>query len=212
MLHLKSFTFNPFQQNTFVLYDDEGRAFFIDAGNSDSSENNELRDFVSSKKLKPEKLLLTHAHIDHVMGNKFLYDEYGLLPELHSSELFFIEQMEATATMYGLRCEPSPLPLKFIDDKEVIALGRYSFECILAPGHSPGSICFYNKENNLLIGGDVLFNGSIGRTDLPMGNHEQLLSSIHHRLLILPEETKVYCGHGPSTTIGQEKRSNPFLV
>ena len=211
MLHLKSFTFNPFQQNTFLLYDDEGSAFFIDAGNSTSSENSELKDFVGQKKLKPERLLLTHAHIDHIMGVKYIHEEFGLLPEVHKSELFFFDQMMPTAKMYGVNCEQAPAPEKYLDDGQIIRLGAYEFECLLAPGHSPGSICFYNASNKLLIGGDVLFNGSIGRTDLPLGNHRQLLDSITNRLMHLPGDTKVYCGHGPATSIGHERQNNPFL-
>lgn len=211
MLYLKSFTFNPFQQNTFILYADSGAAMIIDAGNSIATENKELKEFIVSKKLEPKRLLLTHAHIDHVMGCRFIHDEFGLLPEVHESELYFIQHMQQTAMMYGVRVEQCPDPLRFLNDGDQIMLDNYAFSCILAPGHSPGSICFYNKENNLLIGGDVLFNGSIGRTDLPMGNHEQLLASIRTRLFVLPDETKVYCGHGPSTAIGAEKRSNPFL-
>lgn len=211
MLYLKSFTFNPFQQNTYVVYDETGTAFFIDAGNSNAAENEELAGFIASKNLKPQKLLLTHAHIDHVMGNSFIRDSYGLLPEVHRSELYFLENLEATARMYGVNCEPSPQPASFLEDKQQISLGEYIFECILAPGHSPGSICFYNEKNKLLLGGDVLFNGSIGRTDLPMGDHQQLLDSIRERLFVLPDETKVYCGHGPSTTIGHERKTNPFL-
>lgn len=211
MLHLRSFTFNPFQQNTYVVYDDEGEAFFFDAGNSTSSENAELLGFIEEKKLAPRRLLLTHAHIDHVMGNKFIHEQFGLLPEVHKDELFFLENLGATAAMYGVSCEASPDPAAYLEDGQVLMLGKYKFECILAPGHSPGSICFYNEHNNVLIGGDVLFDGSIGRTDLPGGNHEQLLKSIRERLFVLPDNVKVYCGHGPATTIGKEKRYNPFL-
>jgi hydroxyacylglutathione hydrolase len=212
MLHLKQFTFNPFQQNTFVVYNDEGQAFFIDAGNSTSSENEALSKFVTEKKLKPERLLLTHAHIDHVMGARYIQDKYGLLPEVHTSEVFFIKKMLASAQMYGVQAEQCPDPGAFLEDGQEIGLGNYTFRCILAPGHSPGSICFYNEHNNLLLGGDVLFYGSIGRTDLPLGNHEQLLTSIRERLMVLPGETKVFCGHGPSTTIAHEKSNNPFLT
>lgn len=212
MLYLKQFTFNPFQQNTYVLYTDEGQAYFIDAGNSTNGENEQLSAFIEEKKLKPERLLLTHAHLDHIMGAKFIHEKFGLLPEVHKSELFFFERMQLSAQMYGVNCEQAPDPVAFLEDGQEISLGSYNIQCILAPGHSPGSICFYLKEKNVLIGGDVLFNGSIGRTDLPLGNHDQLISSITKRLLVLPEETKVYCGHGPATTIGHEKASNPFLT
>jgi len=211
MLHLKSFCFNPFQQNTYVVYDDKGEAFIIDPGNFSSSENEELKTFVEEKKLNLSRLLLTHAHIDHVLGNKFIFDTYGLLPEMHKDELFFIDRMLETGNMYGVNCEQSPAPEKFINEGDKIKLGEYVFDCIFTPGHSPGSISFYNAQNKILISGDVLFLGSIGRTDLPMGNHETLLRSVREKLFVLPADVKVYSGHGPSTTIGFEKSNNPFF-
>lgn len=212
MLYLKAFTFNPFQENTYIIYDDALTAFIIDPGNSSASEDEEIRKFITEKKLKLKRLLLTHGHIDHILGNKFVFDTYGLLPEVHADDVFFIERMKQTAAMYGLNCEQSPMPEKLIKEGDVISLGNYDFECIYTPGHSPGSISFYNKENKLLIGGDVLFRGSIGRADLPKGDYEMLISSIKQKLLALNDDVKVYCGHGPSTTIGQERQSNPFLV
>lgn len=212
MLYLKSFTFNPFQQNTYLLYDNEGTAFIIDPGNYTSSENAILKNFIDEKKLKLSRLLLTHAHIDHILGNKFILDNYGLLPEMHKEELFFIERLPETAVMYGVPCDPSPFPEKYISPGDKISLGQYEFETIFTPGHSPGSISFYNKENKLLISGDVLFYNSIGRSDLPKGDHETLLRSIREKLFVLPDDVKVYSGHGPATTIGYEKQTNPFLT
>jgi hydroxyacylglutathione hydrolase len=212
MLYLKSFCFNPFQQNTYLLYDNEGTAFIIDPGNYSSSENSLLKNFIEEKKLNLTRLLLTHAHIDHILGNKFIFDNYGLLPEMHEEEVFFIERLPQTAAMYGVPCDPSPFPEKFIVPGDKIVLGTYEFETIFTPGHSPGSISYYNKENKLLISGDVLFLNSIGRTDLPKGDHETLLTSIREQLFCLPQDVKVYSGHGPSTTIGYEKENNPFLV
>jgi hydroxyacylglutathione hydrolase len=212
MLHLKSFTFNPFQQNTYLIYDDENTAYLIDAGNSTTSENLELKNFISGRNLNLKRFLLTHAHIDHVLGNRFIFDTYGLLPELHRSELFFIDKMQQSAAMYGLSCEQSPAPEKFLNEGDKIMLGKYELDCLLTPGHSPGSISFYNKENKFLIGGDVLFRGSIGRSDLPGGDHNTLIRSIKEKLLILGDDIKVYSGHGPSTTIGYEKQNNPFLI
>lgn len=212
MLYLKSFTFNPFQQNTYLLYDNEGTAFIIDPGNYTSSENTILKNFIDEKKLKLSRLLLTHAHIDHILGNKFILDNYGLLPEMHKEELFFIERLPETAAMYGVPCDPSPFPEKHITPGDKISLGQYEFETIFTPGHSPGSISFYNKENKLLISGDVLFYNSIGRSDLPKGDHETLLRSIREKLFVLPDDVKVYSGHGPATTIGYEKQTNPFLT
>jgi len=212
MLYLKSFTFNPFQQNTFLVYDDEGSAYLIDAGNSTDSENEQLKNFLEEKKLTLKRFLLTHAHIDHILGARYIFDTFGLLPEMHENEIFFIDRMMQSAGMYGVNCEQAPMAEKFIKEGDKIMLGKYEFDCIFTPGHSPGSISFYNKENKLLLSGDVLFKGSIGRSDLPMGDHETLIRSIKEKLFPLGDDVKVYSGHGPATTIGFEKTSNPFLI
>lgn len=212
MLHLKSFTFNPFQENTYIVYDENNTAFIIDPGNSNHSENEELKNFISEKNLNPIRLLLTHAHVDHIMGARFVLDTYGLLPEVHEADLFFIDRMKQSAAMYGVNCEQAPTPVKFIKAGDKISLGNYEFDCLFTPGHSPGSITFYNKANKLLIAGDVLFKGSIGRSDLPMGDHDTLLQSIREQLLVMDDDTKVYSGHGPMTLIGIERQTNPFLM
>lgn len=211
MLYLKSFTFNPFQENTYLLYDQNNEAFIFDPGNHSSSEGEELKAFISEKGLKLNRLLLTHAHIDHILGCRFVFDNYGLLPEIHKNDLPVLQRMPESAARFGLNCDPSPIPEKFIEDGDVIKLGDYELDCIFVPGHSPGSIAFYNRANKFLIGGDVLFNGSIGRTDLPGGDHETLLNSIRNRLFVLDGDVKVFCGHGPSTTIGHERDTNPFF-
>jgi glyoxylase-like metal-dependent hydrolase (beta-lactamase superfamily II) len=212
MLYLKSFCFNPFQQNTYLLYDNERTAFIIDPGNYTSSENTLLKNFIEEKQLKLTRLLLTHAHIDHILGNKFIFENYGLLPEAHEEEVFFIDRLTQTGAMYGVPCEPSPFPEKFVVPGDKISLGAYEFETIFTPGHSPGSISYYNKENKILISGDVLFQNSIGRTDLPKGDHQTLINSIKEKLFCLPDDVKVFSGHGLSTTIGHERENNPFLV
>ena len=212
MLYLKSFTFNPFQQNTYLVYDDEGTAYLIDAGNSTATEHEELQKFILDKKLNLKRFLLTHAHIDHILGARLIFDTYGLLPEMHEKEIFFIDRMAQSGAMYGINVDQAPMPEKFIKEADKILLGKYEFDCLFTPGHSPGSISFYNKENKLLLGGDVLFRGSIGRSDLPLGDHVTLIKSIKEQLLVLPDDVKVYSGHGPSTTIGFEKQNNPFLV
>lgn len=211
MLYLKSFCFGPFQENTYLVYDDKGEAFIIDPGNYTSAENSELQEFITEKKLKPTRVLLTHAHIDHILGVKFIFDNYGLLPEVNKEDLFFIDRMVQSGNLYGIPCEQSPAPKSFINEGDIIYLGEYSFECFHTPGHSPGSISFYNASNKLLLSGDVLFNGSIGRTDLPMGDHNTLLRSVREKLFTLPGDVKVYSGHGPVTTIEHEKRTNPFF-
>ena len=212
MLYLKSFCFNPFQENTYLVYDENNTAFIIDPGNSDADEDKELMNFITEKKLNLTRLLLTHAHIDHILGNDFILEEYGLYPEVHTDDVIFIERMTQSAAMYGVQCNPSALPKKLIADGDKIMLGKYEFLCIHTPGHSPGSICFYNRENKILIGGDVLFNGSIGRSDLPRGDHETLIRSIREKILTLGNDIRVYPGHGPHTITGYEEKHNPFLT
>lgn len=212
MLKLKSFTVNPFQQNTYLIWDSNNIAAIIDPGNSSNLENLMIKKFITENELKLNRLLLTHAHIDHIMGNKFIFDEYGLLPEVHEEDLFFIDAMKQTASMYGVNCEESPKPEKYLEANQIIELGELSINCIHTPGHSPGSITFYFDKEKVMISGDVLFNGSIGRTDLPKGDFDTLIDSIKNKLFPLGDDTKVYSGHGPVTTIGKEKISNPFLI
>jgi hydroxyacylglutathione hydrolase len=212
MLKLKSFTVNPFQQNTYLIWDKNNIAAIIDPGNSSNLENQMIKKFISENNLKLERLLLTHAHIDHIMGNRFIFDEYGLLPEVHKEDVYFIDVMGKTAEMYGVPYDQSPQPEKFLEDKQVIELGELRFNCIFTPGHSPGSITFHFEKEKVMIAGDVLFHGSIGRTDLPRGDHGTLINSIKNKLLPLGDDIKVYSGHGPSTITGFEKLNNPVLV
>jgi len=211
MLYLKSFCFNPFQENTYVLFDDEKNCFIIDPGNHSDEENKMLTGFLQSKNLRPQRLLLTHGHIDHILGNRFVFDTFKLLPEVHREDLFFIERMPQSASLYGLKSEVSPLPENFIEAGKNISLGKYKIDVLHVPGHSPGSVAFFNRENKILISGDVLFYQSIGRSDLPMGNHDQLINSITTTLFPLGDDVKVFSGHGPSTSIGFEKENNPFI-
>jgi len=212
MIQLHSFTFGPFQENTYLLWDETLECLIIDPGNNTASEHKALSDFISEKKLKPVRLILTHAHIDHINGNKYVHDTYGLLPEVHRDDLFLLERHEATGAMYGLPVDPSPMPGAYIAEGDVITFGNSRLEVIHTPGHAPGHVTFYNKEQGFMISGDVLFYGSIGRTDLPMGNFDTLISSIKNKLFPLGDQMKVYSGHGPSTTIGFERMNNPFLV
>jgi len=212
MINIHYFTFGPFQENTYILWDDSQECVIIDPGNNNSSENKKLSDFISENKLNPVRLILTHAHIDHVNGCRYVLDTYNLLPEVHKADLPFIENHLITATMYGLPAEQCPMPEKYINEGDIISFGNSTLNTLHTPGHSPGSITFYNIDNNFMISGDVLFNGSIGRTDLPMGNFETLITSIKTKLFTLNDTMKVYSGHGPVTSIGFEKMNNPFLV
>jgi glyoxylase-like metal-dependent hydrolase (beta-lactamase superfamily II) len=211
MLHLKEMTFNPFQENTYIVYNDQKEAIIFDPGCSNQHEREELISFIKSNKLIPKRLINTHCHIDHVLGNRFVAHQYDLKLEAHQNEKSVLGSCKVVSQMYGIPYEESPMIHSFISEGDSIALGDDVFEVFLCPGHSPGSLCFYNKDAAMLIGGDVLFMGSIGRTDLPGGDYNTLISSIKNKLFKLPDNTSVHSGHGPATNIGKEKRSNPFL-
>ncbi len=211
MLKLKSFTFNPFQQNTYLIWDENGEAAIIDPGNHSQTEHNTLQQFIETHQLQLKRCLLTHAHIDHILGCDFIHRTYNLLPEAHEQELFFVNRMSQSATLYGIPFEPCPTPTSFLAEGQFLSIGTIELKCLFTPGHSPGSISFYSETSNVVISGDALFMQSIGRTDLPMGNYDTLIESIRSQLFTLPNNTKVYSGHGPSTTIGFEKVNNPFL-
>ncbi|RME15845.1 MAG: MBL fold metallo-hydrolase [Bacteroidetes bacterium] len=210
-MNIQSFTFGYFQENTYVLWDETKECVIIDPGNTNLREDNTLFDFIESHHLKPVRLLLTHGHLDHIAGNDAVFNKYKLLPEVHAEDLFLIQTHEITANMYGIPCNPSPLPKNFIKDKDVVKFGNSELLCIHTPGHSPGSISYYNSKDNFLIAGDVLFYESIGRTDLPKGDFDTLKNSIQKKLYTLPDVTIVYPGHGPATSIGYEKENNMFV-
>ncbi|MBE7178970.1 MAG: MBL fold metallo-hydrolase [Mucilaginibacter polytrichastri] len=212
MITVKAITVNPFQENTYVLYDETGECLIIDPGIYTGTEQNMLVDFISQNKLRPVKLLLTHAHIDHILGNRFVFDQYGLSPELHKGEESILDYAPTVAAKYGFQYDVSPKVGTYLEDNQKIGFGNSELLTILAPGHSPAHICFYTAKEGILIGGDVLFYNSIGRTDLPGGDHDTLIKSINERLFVLPDETVVYPGHGPETNIGFEKKTNPFLT
>jgi len=211
MLTIKTFTFNPYQENTYLLYNESGNAIIIDPGMYGEQDQQELLAFIASNNLKPTLLLNTHCHIDHVLGNSFVHENFGLLPQFHEGEVPILVAVQNYAPQMGIRYDISPIGETFLNEDDTIYLNNDELKVILAPGHSPAHICFYSANQKFLIGGDVLFRNSIGRTDLPGGNHQQLLDSIKTKLYTLPDDTIVYPGHGPSTTIGFEKNSNPFI-
>ena len=212
MISIKCFTFNPVQENTYVLYNEQGEALIIDPGCYEDAEEDLLKDFLNENKLKPVLLLNTHCHLDHVFGNKFVNETWGLRLHIHKNEEKMLEMAPASGLMFNIPFDNYTGELTFLEDGEIIKFGEDKLEVILAPGHSPGSICFYSEKYQFLIGGDVLFNRSIGRSDLYAGDYKQLLASIKNRLFILPKETKVYPGHGDPTSIGEEIEHNPFLL
>jgi glyoxylase-like metal-dependent hydrolase (beta-lactamase superfamily II) len=211
MLTIKFFTFSPVQENTYILYNQDKKALVIDPGCYDNTEKETLSKFISDNGLVVEKLLNTHCHLDHIFGNKWVHEKYGLELFLHPEEEKVLAFGPQSGIMWGLPFENYVGPLNFLNAGDEVVLGEDVLKVILAPGHSPGSICFYCEEQKFIIGGDVLFRESIGRTDLPLGDHQTLLDSIRSQLFVLPDDVEVYPGHGPSTTIGYEKRHNPFL-
>lgn len=211
MASIQSFVNNPYQENTYILYDDSLECVIIDPGMYTATEQNTVVNFIKANNLKPVLLLNTHCHVDHVLGNKFVFDQYGLKPKFHIGESEVLEAVIAYAPAMGFRYEPSPLPDEYLPETGTISFGNTELQLIFAPGHSPAHLCFYDKDANLLVGGDVLFRSSIGRTDLPGGNHNLLISNIKEKLFLLPDDCTVYPGHGPETTIGYEKQHNPYL-
>ncbi len=212
MLHIKQFEFSPFQENTYVLYSDQKHCWIIDPGCYDSEEKQALVDFITSEGLTPTRLLNTHCHLDHVFGNAFVYAQWGLRPEYHEKDEPTMRMAPISANMYGIPgFENSPSPERYLKETDVLELDGTEVEMRFCPGHAPGHLVFILHEQKDIIGGDVLFNGSIGRTDLPGGDHETLLRSIREQLYVLDDDYVVHSGHGPTTTIGQEKKSNPFM-
>lgn len=211
MLTVDSFTFNPFQENTYIVSDETKECLIIDPGCYTTAERDELSGFIENRKLKPVRLINTHCHIDHVLGNKFIADKYKLQVELHLLEIPLLNAVSFYAPQYGIFCEPSPEPFALLKEDDSVKFGSSELKVLITPGHSPGSICLFSEIEKLLISGDVLFQMSIGRTDLPGGDHQALIKSIREKLFILDDKVKVYPGHGAQTSIGFEKSNNPFL-
>jgi glyoxylase-like metal-dependent hydrolase (beta-lactamase superfamily II) len=212
MLKIQQFTFNPVQENTYVIFNEKGACAIIDPGCYFDNEYKELTDFILSNNLAPKCLLNTHCHLDHVFGNKRIAELYKLQLQMHPNEKKLFDYAPASGEMWGLPFENYEGPVVYFNEGDQIRLDGDVLEILLTPGHSPGSVSFYNKEGKFVIAGDVLFRSGIGRTDLPGGNFDTLISSIRNKLFTLPDDVTVYSGHGPETTIGEEKISNPFLV
>lgn len=210
MLAVKVFIFSPVQENTYLLYNEQKECIIIDPGCYYDEERHELSSFIEHNGLTPKLLLNTHCHLDHVFGNKWVAEKYGLKLHLHEKEKPVLDYAPASGLMWNLPFDNYNGEVIYLRENDNLSLGSDTLEVLFTPGHSPGSISFYCKEQHFLIGGDVLFRMSIGRTDLPGGNYDTLIKSIHTRLFILPDHTIVYPGHGESTTIGFEKMHNPY--
>jgi hydroxyacylglutathione hydrolase len=211
MLTVKAFSFNPVEENTYVLYNEKGGCCIIDPGFYFPEEKEKFKRSIEENNLQPILLLNTHCHLDHVFGNKFVHDTWGLLLHIHEKEKQMLDFAPASGQMWQLPFENYEGDLIFIGENSRIEIGNDELEVRFTPGHSPGHVCFYDEADGFAISGDVLFNGSIGRTDLPGGDFHTLINSIQTQLFTLPDDTKIYCGHGPMTTIGFEKMNNPFV-
>ncbi len=211
MITVKSFTFGPFEENTYILFDETRECIIMDPGCYDQNEKRELAGFIESEKLKPVKLINTHAHIDHILGNNFVAGKYSIQLEMNEHDVALLKAAPTYGQMWGINAEPSPEPHTLLNEGDVVKFGNSTFEVLFTPGHSAGSISFYSRADNFVIAGDVLFNGSIGRTDLPGGDFDTLIRSIKEKLFPLGDSCKVYSGHGPETSIGFERENNPFL-
>lgn len=212
MLNLKSFEFSPIRENTYLIYNEFNECVIIDPGCYYDHEKDELLQFINKMDLKPELLLNTHCHLDHVFGNRFIAEKFNLTLHIHKNEKLVLYHAPAIGLMYNLPFDNYAGEIIYVEEGDSIKLGKDSLKVLLTPGHSPGSLSFYHEEVGFVVSGDALFYRSIGRTDLPGGNHAQLLKSIREQLFTLPQETKVYSGHGPATTIGDEISDNPFLA
>jgi glyoxylase-like metal-dependent hydrolase (beta-lactamase superfamily II) len=210
-MKIKSFVCNELAVNAYVLYDDSPDCMIVDPGYIRAQHFDEMKAFIGDRKLKPACIVNTHGHFDHIAGNLLVSRAYGCPVFMHREDLFLVEHASELSTIFGFTIEKPPDPDRMVEDNESIGFGHSSVQAIHVPGHSPGSICLYSARDNILISGDVLFAGGIGRTDLMQGNHDELIRGINNKLMVLPRETEVYPGHGPATTIGQEFDTNPFL-
>ena len=212
MLRIKKFTFNPFGENTYVLFDDSKECVVIDPGCYEKAEQQELTAFIDSNQLVVKMLLNTHCHIDHVLGNAFVKRKFNVGLFINPIEEPLLRAVKSYASNYGFFQYEDSVADGFLTEKDVVVFGEQKLQILFVPGHSPGHIAFYDEASKILVGGDVLFENSIGRTDLPGGNFNTLINSIHEKFFTLPEDVTVYCGHGEETSIGFEKRTNPFCA
>ena len=211
-MKLKSFTFNQFYENTFIVSDSTNDCIIVDPGCYSNDEKNILKKYIYENNLNPVKLINTHCHIDHILGNKFVSKTWGLNLETHQNDIELLENSSEIARLYGfIDYEKSPSTTQFLNEGDTVEFGNSKLKILYTPGHAPGHISLYSKEEKFIISGDVLFNNSIGRTDLPGGDFNVLIESIKTKILCLDDDTVVYCGHGPATTVGYERANNPFL-
>ena len=207
---LKSFTFNPFQTNCYICHD-AGEAVIVDPACYEPAEVQQVLDYIDEQNVRVKRILLTHAHIDHIFGIDTLVERYGLGYEMHRADLPLISQAPVHAQIFGTQMDEPAQPAGFLEEGDTVSFGGVSWSVLLTPGHSPGSICFYDAENGFVISGDVIFYDSIGRTDLWQSSLPALMESIFQKIMVLNDEVALYPGHGPATSVGRERIQNPFL-
>ena len=212
MLKIKSFTFNPYQENTYLIFDDSKEAVIIDPGNYEAYENESISKFIDENKLQLKKIILTHCHIDHCLGNKYLNEKYGAELLIPFDERDLYKNVENIATLFGFANYSHLDENEYLKEKDKIEFGDIKLDVLFLPGHSPGHLAFYFKNDNVCFSGDVLFYNSIGRTDLPGGDYDTLINSIKNKLFLLNPNTIIYPGHGQKTTLKNEMKDNPFLI
>lgn len=211
MITIKKFVFNPFEVNTYLLFDEHKKAVLIDCACYDDEEQNKLFSYIKNENLTIIRQLYTHCHIDHIVGMAYATDTFEVAPEIHQAALPFIDASKNADSNYGFRMKKIIKPEIFLNHNDIIKFGNSQLEVRYTPGHADGSICLVNHEKKFVISGDVLFYGSIGRTDFPTGNHQVLINNIKKELFTLGDDYDVYPGHGPKTSIGFEKANNPYL-
>ena len=212
MLHIEQLVFNSFQVNTYLVWNDDGKCMVVDPAFHSGEETESFDRMISERNLTLAGQINTHCHVDHLLGVRHLEQHYGYGLSAHEEEARNLKNAHLMGEIFGLKLEPLEGIGRVIRDRETVALGGDTLHALHVPGHSPGSLAYYSKESGFVITGDALFQGSIGRTDLPGGDYDQLIESIRARLLTLPPRTMVYPGHGPASTIGEEKENNPFLT
>lgn len=211
MLQIQGFVFNFASENTYILYNENKNAWLIDPGNMNEQETKAIESFISENGLKIEKILLTHAHIDHVLGLQWAFDAFKVPVHMHQDDQEVLDMLQASGMRFGFSVDPVKVDIVYVKEGEELELDGEKFKIYHVPGHSPGSIVYHNEGQKFMISGDVLFEGSIGRTDLYKGNYDQLITGITNKLFTLDDETQVFSGHGNPTTIGFEKQYNPFF-
>ncbi|MEZ4826031.1 MAG: MBL fold metallo-hydrolase [Bacteroidia bacterium] len=212
MISIQTFVFNPFQENTFVVSDSSGACVIIDPGCYSQSEQKMLFSYIDNHKLSVKLLLNTHGHIDHMLGNYFVKETWKPDFVTHRLVVPELESTQAYGATMGLYAHPSPAPDRFVEEGDIITFGNTELEVLFTPGHSAGHISFLHRPSANIFSGDVLFQGSIGRTDLPGGSFPQLMKTIYDKFLTLDDAVTVHCGHGPATTIGAERKTNMFIL